>query len=115
MVLLGLWSNAEFQFRPASWAGRSAGHVREYPTLPFVRSLRALPILCVGGVQDRFSVCPRIGTPNVTARTIRAGHSFGTHAGQVYGLTMEMIRRLEGRAPRLTLPPARRRRESARV
>ena len=74
MVLLGFWADAEFQFKPSQWMGKSGG-IPEYPTIPAARELRDVPILCLGGDHDPRSVCSRIGTPNVHAVTLRAGTS----------------------------------------
>lgn len=93
IVLLGLWADAEFQFVPGSWAGRVHG-VPEYATVPAARRIRDVPILCIGGDHDALSVCKRIGTPNVSSRTLVSGHSFGSHADQVYALMRPMLRRI---------------------
>lgn len=94
IVLLGLWADAEFQFKPAQWMGKSGG-ITEYPTLPAARRLTDLPILCLGGDHDRRSVCSRIGTPNVRAVTIPSGHSMGAHVGQVFRVMMPMVRKID--------------------
>ncbi|HEV7586719.1 MAG TPA: AcvB/VirJ family lysyl-phosphatidylglycerol hydrolase [Longimicrobium sp.] len=91
LVLLGFSADAEFKLRPREIGGR----IREYPTLPVVRELGALPILCVGGDRDRRSACARIGTPNATSRTIPSGHGLGAHADEVFKLMQPMLRRLE--------------------
>lgn len=95
MVLLSLWSDAEFQFKPSSWVGKGGRGIPEYATLPATRALRDIPILCIGGDHDPRSVCKRIGTPNVTARTIVAGHSLGSHVPQVYALMRPVIRTID--------------------
>lgn len=95
IVLLGLWADAEFQFKPSQWVGRASPSIPEYPTLPAARQLRDLPILCVGGDHDRRSVCSRIGTPNVRAVTIPSGHSLGSHVAQVFRVMMPMVRRVD--------------------
>lgn len=94
VVLLGFWKTAEFQFKPAEWMGSETG-VTHYPTLPAARRLADVPVLCIGGDHDARSVCSRIGTPNVRARTIPAGHSLGAHVGEVYKLMMPMIRKMD--------------------
>lgn len=94
VVLLGFWKTAEFQFKPAEWVGAETD-VTHYPTLPAVRRLTDVPVLCIGGDHDRRSVCSRIGTPNVRSHTIPAGHSLGAHVGEVYKLMMPMIRNVD--------------------
>jgi type IV secretory pathway VirJ component len=90
LVLLGFSAEAQYKLRPREGASR----VRIYPTLPFARQLRDLPILCIGGDQDRSSVCTRIGTPNATSRTVASGHALGAHADEVFKLMQPMLRRL---------------------
>ena len=94
VVLLGFWADAEFKFRPREWLGVRARSVREYPTLPYARRLRDLPILCIGGDHDPRSVCSRIGTPNVTTRTIDSGHPLGAHVGEIFTLMQPMLRKI---------------------
>ena len=92
LVLLGFWRDAEFKFRPREWRGR----ITHYPTLPFVRRIRDVPILCIGGEHDTRSVCGDIGSPNVTSRTIEeAGHGLGAYVDQVYALMQPMLRELD--------------------
>jgi type IV secretory pathway VirJ component len=90
LVLLGFSADAQFKFRPRP----GASHVRSYPTLPIVRSLGDLPVLCIGGDQDPRSVCSRIGTPNATSRTIASGHGLGAHADEVFALMQPLLARI---------------------
>lgn len=94
VVLLGFWADAEFQFKPAEWVGRETG-VREYATLPDARRLADVPVLCIGGDHDRRSVCSRIGTPNVRALTVPAGHGLGAHVSQVFRLMQPLLRKVD--------------------
>jgi type IV secretory pathway VirJ component len=94
VVLLALWADAEFQFRPAQWLGKH-DPLKEYATLPAVRRLTDLPVLCIAGDGDRHQVCPQIGTPNARSVLVRSGHSLGAHANQVFDLMMPMIRRID--------------------
>jgi len=91
LVLLGFSADAQFKFRPREPGGR----VRDYLTLPVVRELRDLPILCIGGDRDRRLACSRIGTPNASSRTIASGHGLSAHADQVFALMQPMLRSLE--------------------
>lgn len=91
LVLLGFSADAQFKFRPREPGGR----VRDYLTLPVVRALRDLPILCIGGDRDRRLACARIGTPNATSRTLASGHALSAHADEVFALMQPMLRGLE--------------------
>jgi type IV secretory pathway VirJ component len=90
LVLLGFSADAQFKFRPRP----GATSVRSYPTLPSVRALGDLPVLCIGGDEDRRSVCARIGTPNATSRTVASGHGLGAHADEVFALMQPLLRRI---------------------
>ena len=94
LVLLGFSPDAQFKFRPREPGGR----VRDYATLPAVRGLRGLPILCIGGDQDRRSACARIGTPNASSRTIASGHGLGAHADEVFELMQPLLRKIESQS-----------------
>jgi type IV secretory pathway VirJ component len=91
VVLLGFSADAQFKFRPRKGAVR----VTSYPTLPVVRALGDLPLLCIVGDRDRRSACARIGTPNATSRTIPSGHGLGAHADEIFALMQPMLRSLE--------------------
>ena len=91
LVLLGFWKDAGFKFRPREPGGR----IRHYETLPAVRGLADLPILCIGGDRDTRSVCHRIGTPNATSLTFPASHGLGAHADEVFALMQPFLRDLE--------------------
>ena len=65
VVLLSLGPDADFVFHLRDWV--ETGVVGRYrPTLPQVRRLRELPLLCIEGTGDPSDVCGRIGTPNLT-------------------------------------------------
>jgi type IV secretory pathway VirJ component len=92
LVLLGFWKDAEFKFRPREVGGR----IRHYETLPVVRALVDMPILCIGGEHDTRSVCAHIGTPNVTSRIVpSSGHGLGAHANEVFKLMQPLLRDLQ--------------------
>ncbi|MDB4951096.1 MAG: virulence protein [Gemmatimonadetes bacterium] len=94
VALLAFSGDAEFQFHLGHWVGKVVGP--RYATLPQVRRLRALPILCVHGQGDGSSVCERIGTPNVTVFVTRGGHSLGSASGVVSALLLRQVAQLSG-------------------
>ena len=102
VALLGFSSDAEFQFHLQDWMLRTTGPA--YATLPEVRRLRSLPILCVHGRGDPTSACEKIGTPNVTLYVTHSGHSLGSMGDTVSMLLLRQIREADrtSRTPRLT-------------
>lgn len=58
LAMLGLSSNAEFQFHLSSWLDMSS--TSAYPTIPAIARLRGLPMLCVQGADETDSACRTI-------------------------------------------------------
>ena len=81
VALLGLSGDAEFEFHLQDWVERTVGP--RYATLPEVRRIRGIPLLCAHGQADHTSVCERIGTPNTLLFVTRSGHSLGSVASPV--------------------------------
>lgn len=57
-----------------------------YPTLPEVKAIETLPLLCVQGAGDDSPVrlCPRLQQPNVTTVTLPGSHHFDDDYGVLY-------------------------------
>lgn len=57
-----------------------------YPTLPEVKAIHALPLLCVQGADDDSSVrlCPRLKQANVTTVTLPGSHHFDDNYEVLY-------------------------------
>ncbi|MGE6233462.1 AcvB/VirJ family lysyl-phosphatidylglycerol hydrolase [Aeromonas media] len=57
-----------------------------YPTLPEVKAIKSLPLLCVQGAEDDSPVklCPRLQQPNVTTVTLPGSHHFDDDYGVLY-------------------------------
>ena len=79
---------------PRVLLGLGGFRVGVFTSLRYARRLRDLPILCIGGDHDPRSVCSRIGTPNVTTRTIDSGHPLGAHVGEIFTLMQPMMRKI---------------------
>jgi type IV secretory pathway VirJ component len=94
VALLGFSADAELQFHVQDWMLRVSGP--SYATLPEVRRLRDLPILCVHGRGDLTSACERIGTPNVTLYVTHSGHSLGSMSDTVSMLLLRQIQQVDG-------------------
>ncbi|MNG62848.1 Bacterial virulence protein (VirJ) [compost metagenome] len=57
-----------------------------YPTLPEVKAIKSLPLLCVQGAEDDSPVklCPHLQQPNVTTVTLPGSHHFDDDYGVLY-------------------------------
>ncbi|MFC5708113.1 AcvB/VirJ family lysyl-phosphatidylglycerol hydrolase [Aeromonas eucrenophila] len=57
-----------------------------YPTLPEVKAIKSLPLLCVQGSDDDSPVklCPHLQQPNVTTVTLPGSHHFDDDYGVLY-------------------------------
>jgi len=74
VVLLGLGTNAQFEFHLAEWLGQSRGP--DYPTVPEVDRL-TVPVTCVRGADEEDSACGLIRNPHARVVTVGEGHHFG--------------------------------------
>jgi len=75
VFLLGLGTNAEFEFHLAEWLGQSRGP--EYSTVPEVDRL-TVPVTCVRGADEEESACGLIKNPRAHVTTVGEGHHFGS-------------------------------------
>jgi type IV secretory pathway VirJ component len=72
-VLIGLGENALFEFHLSNWAGGGQGG---RPILPEAQKLSVASTLCLYGVDENDSLCPRIPAGHVKARSLPGGHHF---------------------------------------
>jgi type IV secretory pathway VirJ component len=78
LAMLGLSSNAEFQFHLSSWLDMSS--TSAYPTIPAITRLRGLPMLCVQGADETDSACRAIPKGVASVRIVPGGHHFDGNA-----------------------------------
>lgn len=71
--LLGLATNAEFEFHLTEWVGQS--RAPEYPTVPEVERLGEA-VTCVQGAGEDDSACPLLRNARVRVVTVGEGHHF---------------------------------------
>jgi type IV secretory pathway VirJ component len=72
--LLGPDTQAAFEFHVTDWVG-AAGD-RRYPTVPEVRRVQGLPVVCVQGAEESDSAC-RSMPSWVRVVTVPGGHHYG--------------------------------------
>lgn len=72
--LLGLGTQADFEFHVTSWLGR--GGDRGYPTAPEIRRLEGLRVACVEGADEPDSACRSLPSW-ARVLTVPGGHHFG--------------------------------------
>ncbi|HSU13220.1 AcvB/VirJ family lysyl-phosphatidylglycerol hydrolase [Longimicrobium sp.] len=92
ITLIGFSPSAVFEFHMTEWVGMVRG--RQYATLPEVRRLRDVPVLCVYGVTDHAEACGRLGMANATLVAIPSGHSMGSVSGRVGAVVLRQAREL---------------------
>jgi type IV secretory pathway VirJ component len=73
VALLGLSTDATFEFHPLNWLGLSIGQT--LPTAPEIAGLSDLNVLCVYGVDETSSLCPQLTQP-ITIVQLPGGHHF---------------------------------------
>jgi type IV secretory pathway VirJ component len=72
VAVVGPSSFAVFQFHASEWVGLLRG--TRYATLPELRHLGDLPVLCIYGKNDRDAVCKTLMMPNVRVAEVDGGH-----------------------------------------
>lgn len=81
VVLLGPSGTAEFEFHIGDWLGREgAGGL---PTLPEIRRLAGIPVLCFKGDLEVGSLCDRLEAGQATTVILPGGHHLGGHYGEI--------------------------------
>jgi type IV secretory pathway VirJ component len=86
--LLGLSTQAAFEFHVTNWLG--AGGDGRYPTLPEIRRLQGLRVVCVEGADERDSAC-RSMPPWASVVTVPGGHHFGGDHSQLPAMLLAAI------------------------
>jgi type IV secretory pathway VirJ component len=72
-VMMGLGTNASFEFHVGNWLGREAGAI---PILPEAIKLQAKKTLCIYGADEKDSLCPKLAPHSVEAHVMTGGHHF---------------------------------------
>jgi type IV secretory pathway VirJ component len=92
---VALGRDAAFEFHPRDWLGRET---TSFHTVPEVRRIRGIPLLCIYGAGDRQTrvACPLLR--DTGARTVRlpGGHNFNERYRRVARLVAEFAAGLRG-------------------
>lgn len=80
-VLLGLSSNAAFEFHLTNWMSDDVADGK--PTLPEIDRLKAEQVVCVAGDGDDDSVCNKVPAGHMRTVTLPGGHHFDGDYGAV--------------------------------
>jgi type IV secretory pathway VirJ component len=72
-VLMGLGTNASFEFHVGNWLGGESGAI---PIQPEAARLQPDKTLCIYGQDETDSLCPRLAPASVEAHAMTGGHHF---------------------------------------
>jgi type IV secretory pathway VirJ component len=76
VALLGPAHDVEFEFHVQDWLSSGANR-QAYPVRPEVEKLRGVPVLCLGGADEKDSLCPELDPTLATREMLKGGHHFG--------------------------------------
>lgn len=75
MTLIGPGPTASFEFHVAEWLGRDDPDAR--PILPEIERLAGARILCLGGEDEKDSLCRKLKPAQAMSEIMPGGHHFG--------------------------------------
>jgi type IV secretory pathway VirJ component len=88
-VLMGLEERAAWEFHVANWIGTGSDAV---PIAPEASQLKAATTLCLYGVQEKGSLCPKLPAGSVTAHQLPGGHHFDGNYASLAELILARLR-----------------------
>jgi type IV secretory pathway VirJ component len=89
-VLMGLGTNASFEFHVGNWLGGESGAI---PIQPEAAKLQPNKTLCIYGADEKNSLCPKLAPASVEAHVMEGGHHFD---GAYENLATLILERLAG-------------------
>jgi type IV secretory pathway VirJ component len=89
-VMLGLGTNASFEFHVGNWLGGDSGAI---PILPEAAKLKPNKALCIYGADEKDSLCPRLAPHSVEARVMKGGHHFDGADDELAAVIIERLGR----------------------
>lgn len=88
-VLMGLEEKAAWEFHVANWIGTGSDAV---PITPEAIQLKAATTLCLYGVEEKGSLCPKLPKDSVTAHQLPGGHHFDGNYANLAELILARLR-----------------------
>ncbi len=89
-VMMGLGTNASFEFHVGNWLGGEKGAI---PIQPEAAKLQPNKTLCIYGADEKDSLCPRLAPASVEAHVMTGGHHFDGAYGDLAALILERVGR----------------------
>ena len=87
-VLMGLGTNASFEFHLGNWLGGEKGAI---PIQPEASRLQPYKTLCIYGADEKDSLCPKLAPGSVEAHVMTGGHHFDGAYGDLASLILERV------------------------
>ena len=87
-VLMGLGTNASFEFHLGNWLGGEKGAI---PIKPEASKLQPYKTLCIYGADEKDSLCPKLAPGSVEAHVMTGGHHFDGAYVDLASLILERV------------------------
>jgi type IV secretory pathway VirJ component len=87
-VMMGLGTNASFEFHVGNWLGGENGAI---PIGPEAARLQPNKTLCIFGEDEKDSLCPKLAPNSVEAHVMPGGHHFDGAYGDLATLILERM------------------------
>jgi type IV secretory pathway VirJ component len=89
-VMMGLGTNASFEFHVGNWLGGESGAI---PIQPEAAKLQPARTLCIYGENEKDSLCPALAPASVEVHVMAGGHHFDGAYDDLASLILERIAR----------------------
>jgi type IV secretory pathway VirJ component len=89
-VMMGLGTNASFEFHVGNWLGGESGSI---PIQPEAARLQPHKTLCIYGADETESLCPKLAPGSVEAHAMAGGHHFDGAYGDLASVIIERLGR----------------------
>jgi type IV secretory pathway VirJ component len=90
IALLSFGGDAAFQFHIGDWFGKLVGPT--LPTVPELKRMPDLPLLCLYGEGDKEEACRTIERPQTTVVPLSSGHKLTAATREVAEIVAQFIR-----------------------
>jgi type IV secretory pathway VirJ component len=90
VVFISLGHSISFKFTLSGWFG-SPDRTYDYQTIPEVRKLAGMNMLCVYGTDDNYTACTSLELPHMTVVPLQGGHGVGGDAADTVAAVMNAL------------------------